>query len=141
MIAKIRTAIEAYGLTAADLFNSKSHKQAGKKPRGPSAARYADGKGNTWVGRGKRPDWLRSELAAGASLTDFLQGNESAAAPVTNAGLKQTKRKGTGKAASAKAPKVKYQDAAGNSWSGRGRKPKWIHEALASGTLLADLSE
>ena len=29
------------------------------------------GHGNTWVGRGKRPQWLRDALAAGKQLSDF----------------------------------------------------------------------
>ncbi len=45
------------------------------KPSKPSksnkAARFRDASGNTWVGRGPRPQWLRDALAAGKSLRDF----------------------------------------------------------------------
>ncbi len=30
-----------------------------------------DGDGNTWVGRGPRPQWLRDALASGRSLGNF----------------------------------------------------------------------
>ncbi len=32
-----------------------------------------------------------------------------------------------------------YRDAAGNTWSGRGRRPGWVHEALAAGKTLEQL--
>jgi len=34
-----------------------------------------------------------------------------------------------------KAP-IKYRDLAGNSWTGRGLKPKWLTQALESGATL-----
>ncbi|WP_220271982.1 H-NS family nucleoid-associated regulatory protein [Crenobacter cavernae] len=34
---------------------------------------------------------------------------------------------------------LKYADRAGNTWSGRGRQPKWVKDALASGRSLNDL--
>lgn len=34
---------------------------------------------------------------------------------------------------------VKFRDAAGNSWNGHGRRPKWFLEALASGKSPDDL--
>jgi DNA-binding protein H-NS len=77
-IAKAKVAIQAYGLTPQDLFSSKPAKAAkAAKAAKPKKARnaevkYADGKGGVWVGRGKRPQWLSSALAAGAKLEDFL---------------------------------------------------------------------
>ncbi len=35
--------------------------------------------------------------------------------------------------------RVKYQDGAGNTWSGFGPKPKWFAQALAEGRAEADL--
>ena len=34
--------------------------------------RFRDQDGNTWVGRGPRPRWLRDALAGGKSAEDFL---------------------------------------------------------------------
>lgn len=33
----------------------------------------------------------------------------------------------------------KYSDAAGNTWSGKGKQPAWVVKALASGKKLEDL--
>lgn len=38
---------------------------------GKPAARYRDENGNTWAGRGKRPQWLRNALEAGRTLDEF----------------------------------------------------------------------
>lgn len=35
---------------------------------------------------------------------------------------------------------AKYRDAAGNTWSGRGLKPKWLTAALANGAKLTDFA-
>jgi hypothetical protein len=34
-------------------------------------ARYADGSGNTWSGKGRRPRWMNNALLAGKTLADF----------------------------------------------------------------------
>jgi DNA-binding protein H-NS len=83
VVSKIRTAIEHYKLTAADLglavrakpgpkpgtVRSKTRKATGGKRSG--AAKYRNDAGQTWVGLGKRPQWLRDALAAGKQLSDF----------------------------------------------------------------------
>lgn len=86
VVAKIRDAIDHYGLTAADLglavgiaakkAPTKKARKAVFKRKGKAAAaapavRYRDDAGNTWVGRGKRPQWVRDALAAGKKLEDF----------------------------------------------------------------------
>ena len=82
VIERIRDAIRHYGLTAADLGLARGKgaaKPAAKKTRGRRRAKaaatgvpkYRDDQGRTWVGRGKRPQWLRDALAAGKKLEDF----------------------------------------------------------------------
>jgi len=78
VIDRIKTAIETYKLSARDLgFGSGAVKPApkGKKVRrsGKStrAAAYRDDAGNTWSGRGRRPGWLNTALAAGKRLEDL----------------------------------------------------------------------
>lgn len=81
VIERIREAIRAYGLTAHDLGLAN-----GRGPRRGSAApvkvregakakmgaiKFRDQNGNTWGGRGPRPQWLRSALSAGKQLSDF----------------------------------------------------------------------
>lgn len=46
--------------------------------------------------------------------------------------------KGGGKKPKA-APKYKNPDNPEDTWSGRGRKPKWVHEAIAKGVDISDL--
>lgn len=51
-----------------------ARKSAGRRGKAASAsqeARYRDENGNAWVGRGKRPQWLRDALAAGRTLDEF----------------------------------------------------------------------
>jgi DNA-binding protein H-NS len=80
-VTQARAAIQTYGLTQQDLFGATSAKpaKAGKAAKGAKSkkapdvgAKFIDGKGGQWGGRGKRPQWLRSALAAGAKLEDFL---------------------------------------------------------------------
>ena len=51
-------------------------------------------------------------------------------------------RKKPGRKPGAKAAKpataALYRDEAGRTWGGRGKRPKWLHEALASGRTLED---
>jgi len=44
-----------------------------------------------------------------------------------------------GRPAAKASPVAKYGDGAGNTWSGRGPRPRWLHDALADGTK--ELSE
>jgi DNA-binding protein H-NS len=81
VIARIKDAIKVYGLTATDLGLSAAARgrrkaaakpgKTGRKSKSASAAKYRDEAGNTWVGRGPRPQWLREALAAGKTLQDF----------------------------------------------------------------------
>ncbi len=90
VIARIREAMAHYGLTAADLglapkpavaFKGKAAVKAtrktrkgiktGKASKPAAAVKFRDEAGNVWVGRGKRPQWIRDALAAGKSLQDF----------------------------------------------------------------------
>jgi DNA-binding protein H-NS len=90
-VSRIRKAITHYGLTTQDLFGKvaaaagAAGKGAGRKrgaakkakagsaatAKGPAVVRYRDENGNSWVGRGKRPQWLRDALAAGRKLEEF----------------------------------------------------------------------
>ena len=86
VIAKIKVAIEHYGITAADLgfgttrkaakgkfaaFEKKVRKSRGSKGKATSF-KYADDQGNKWVGMGKRPDWFKAAFAAGKTPEDLL---------------------------------------------------------------------
>ncbi len=78
VVAQIRSAIEHYGLTAADLGLGAaakarkarvSVKKAGKKGgKKVGAVKFRDDQGNTWTGMGPKPRWFKEALAAGKSL-------------------------------------------------------------------------
>lgn len=88
VVARIKEAIAAYGLTAADLGLTTSGrgraskgravgasagpgvKRRAKSPRS-TGAKYRNDQGQTWGGRGPRPKWLRDAIASGKSLQDF----------------------------------------------------------------------
>ncbi len=69
-IQKIKTLMDEYGLTAADL-NARSG--AGRARKGSKVpAKYRDpASGSTWSGRGLQPNWLKAALGAGRKLSDF----------------------------------------------------------------------
>ena len=97
-IAQVRALMNQYGLTAADLGGKPgaASKHAAKANTGPQtfpttlkaqkaakaskagsagkkvAAKYRDAStGQTWSGRGLRPNWLKAALATGRALSDF----------------------------------------------------------------------
>jgi DNA-binding protein H-NS len=91
VVARIREAIAHYGITNEELFGARAPKakrasakkaaaadaapKASKKKgvkRGPVAAKYADGQGNHWSGRGNKPRWLVAAIADGKKIEDFL---------------------------------------------------------------------
>lgn len=83
VVARIREAIDFYGLTPEHLFGQKTKpkgkvsRRAAAKPAKPARtgtklpAKYADGAGNEWTGRGSTPRWLQEAIAAGKSKEDF----------------------------------------------------------------------
>jgi DNA-binding protein H-NS len=85
VIARIRTAIEHYGITPDQLFGkakkTKATRAVSKKAPArksaakgrPVAIKYRDGE-NTWTGRGNKPRWLVARLAEGKQLGDFAVG-------------------------------------------------------------------
>jgi DNA-binding protein H-NS len=130
VISRIKVAIDHYGLTASQLgFGSASMPRAAAKAvAAPSGAKFSDGNGNSWSGRGPRPRWLRDALESGGSLDDFMNG--AASAPGKKAKVRKFKRRPSS---------VLYRDGSGNSWTGRGPQPRWMKEALASGKTIEEL--
>ena len=70
---QILAVAEAVGFTVEELLEYGEQKRK-KTTRKAVEPRYRN-KNNpeeTWTGRGKQPNWLTKELAAGAKLEDFL---------------------------------------------------------------------
>ena len=135
VIARIKEAIAHYGLTMTDLFGGKSASSGrgatSAAKRGAQAkARFSDGQGNVWGGRGPRPEWLREALANGGRLEEFDTQGATTVRPSSRKATRKKSRKGT----------VRYSDGAGNTWTGVGRKPRWFSEALAAGKKPEDMA-
>jgi len=87
VVSRLQREIKAHGLTAEDLFGGGSVIGPGRKVKvggathGKTASvpKYGDGLGNFWGGMGKRPQWLKDRLEAGASLDEFLLASTGAA--------------------------------------------------------------
>lgn len=139
-VAKVNELVAKYGLSASDLAfaaasggsRADASAPAAKAAAAPAAAgaKYSDGQGRVWGGRGPRPAWLRSAIAAGRSLESFLIAG---AADVVAALTRSTS--GTAKKAVAKKPAAsgiaKYVNPkTGAGWSGRGPRPQWLKDAL-----------
>jgi DNA-binding protein H-NS len=147
VVARIKEAIATYGITAADLGLStvqapkrsvrSAPARGRKRAESRTEAKYQDGAGNVWGGRGPRPRWLRAAIAEGKSLESFAvggdaPGSEPAAAPSPARTMKAT--------ASASAKGAKFKDDAGNAWSGRGPRPAWFKKAIAAGKTPEELT-
>jgi DNA-binding protein H-NS len=77
VIADIKATMEAYGLTANDLGVTKKRGRPAGKKTAPAAkkkarsAAYKGPNGETWSGRGRRPQWLTKLLKSGKKLEDL----------------------------------------------------------------------
>lgn len=80
---------------------------------------------------------IKKEIAAHGLTAEHLF--DDSAASVGNAKAAATKLRASTKMKKRGADKpVKFADGAGNTWHGIGKRPPWIHEALASGHSLDD---
>lgn len=106
-------------------------KRVGKQARltQKPAALYVDEAGNTWAGKGRRPKWLLDALARGTPLERFATAKPALRQAT---GVEPKRRRGK--------PPAPYEDGDGNTWSGKGRRPNWLNEALDAGASLEDFS-
>jgi DNA-binding protein H-NS len=79
-IAKVKSLMNEYGLSASDLTGKGGAKTGGTKTGGKAgaskggkvAAKFRNNAtGETWSGRGLQPKWLKAAVAAGKKLEDF----------------------------------------------------------------------
>jgi DNA-binding protein H-NS len=76
-IADIKAKMELYGLTVRDLGGSGGDSKSPTKRKkrtdsgSPLPAKYKDGNGNAWSGRGIKPKWLQEALGHGKKIEDF----------------------------------------------------------------------
>lgn len=70
-IAKIKSLMSEYGLSLADL-GTRAMPMVASSTSKKVAAKYRNAAtGDTWSGRGLKPNWLKAALATGRSLTEF----------------------------------------------------------------------
>jgi DNA-binding protein H-NS len=70
-IAKVRSLMAEYGLTAADLGTKAGGRSSSAKGNKVAAKYRNAATGETWSGRGLQPKWLKAALAAGRKMGDF----------------------------------------------------------------------
>lgn len=138
VISRIKEAIDAYGLTAADLGLSVGAAPRASKSTARSTAasgvsagvaKYKDpATGKTWTGRGKPPLWIQGAKDRSAFLIDGAAASDAnASSSPGKTARKGAKAGGRGRAAAPKFGVPKYRDAAtGKTWTGRGKPPNWI---------------
>jgi DNA-binding protein H-NS len=69
-IAKVKALMAEYGLSLADLGTRSA--AAPRKASGKVAAKYRNpATGDTWSGRGLKPNWLKAALESGRKIEDF----------------------------------------------------------------------
>jgi DNA-binding protein H-NS len=62
-LERLREEASILGFTPQELLPSK------RKP--DTSAKYSDGNGNSWSGKGKRPRWLQQKIDEGHDLSEF----------------------------------------------------------------------
>lgn len=71
VIAELKEKIAAYNITASELGFRKNSKNAAPTTK---TVKYKNEKGETWGGRGPKPQWVKDVEAAGESLDKYLAG-------------------------------------------------------------------
>src|SRR5438876_108451 len=126
VIAKIKEAIVAYALTAADLGlgrGAKAARTAAAKPSKKTSmttgvAKYRDPKtGKTWTGRGKPPAWIAGVKNRDAYLIDAQRADTSSETP------SKPSAKGTRKVRAAASAPRKTKNTPTKGKARVGRKP------------------
>lgn len=68
-LAELKAVAKKHGFSLDDFTGGKAASKSGPK----GVAKYANpaDKSQTWTGRGRQPNWIKSALAAGKSLDEF----------------------------------------------------------------------
>lgn len=71
VIADIKAKMKQYGITPADLGGGAGGKKS-VKSKSSAPAKFRGPNGELWAGGpGRKPEWVRTALAAGKSIEDF----------------------------------------------------------------------
>ncbi len=116
--AKFETEAAKLGLTASELFSNQYRNPADHK--------------QTWTGRGRKPDWLKEQIANGHKLAEFVIGEVVASLHAT----KKAKGKKRGpKPGTKQKPRQHYAnpDNSTEVYNGVGPHPPWMKKNIAAG--------
>ena len=73
VVQDIKAKMKEYGLTLADLGGSGTAVKKPAKTKSDAPAKYRGPNGELWAGGlGRKPEWVRTALAKGQSLDDYL---------------------------------------------------------------------
>lgn len=73
VVQEIKAKMKEYGLTLADLGGAGTTVKKPAKSKSDAPAKYRGPNGELWAGGlGRKPAWVRTVLAQGQSLDDFL---------------------------------------------------------------------
>ena len=70
-VAKVKSLMSEYGLSVSDLSARKRSKASASRGAKVAAKYRNAATGDSWSGRGLRPNWLKAALSAGKKLEDF----------------------------------------------------------------------
>ena len=88
VLKQVKDLVAQFDLSPQEVFGRAAAKGPARKggAREATSAKYRDGQGNEWGGRGPRPRWVKEAIAAGHDLTDFLVGAKAAKRPGASVG-------------------------------------------------------
>lgn len=73
VIQDIKSKMKEYGLTLADLGGSAAGPRKAAKSKSAAPAKYRGPNGELWAGGlGRKPEWVRSLMAQGKKIEDYL---------------------------------------------------------------------
>lgn len=73
VVQEIKAKMKEYGLTLADLGGASATAKKPAKTKSDAPAKYRGPNGELWAGGlGRKPEWVRTVLAKGQNLDDFL---------------------------------------------------------------------
>lgn len=70
---KVAELAESHGFSVTELFGAPAKGRGAAKNKSAGVPKFAnpDNPGDTWTGRGRKPNWLLDRLKKGAKVDDF----------------------------------------------------------------------
>jgi len=141
VVGQIRALMAEYALTVADLDRTPAKKAAKATKAARKAARKSTRSEKEIVSKASKassakpaPRAGKAEASSGSAAVETSKAVRSVKASKANKSSRVAKPAKPVKTTQAKpAGAIKYRDEAGNTWTGRGTRPKWFLAAVAAG--------